>query len=152
MAAGEGPSHPIRPADPRARRQALALVVAAAVAGTLLFWGIERYLPPVGDWIVSEPDRLPRRARLVVFFLWFVLVAPQVAFAVYLWRLGRRIVAAREFPPPGFRVIHDTVVLGGSAAVSRGRALQVLACCLTGAGVLASVMLWWIAESLSRAR
>ena len=67
-----------------------------------------------------------------------VLSAPLVAFAVYLWSLGAKVLRVRQFPPPGYRVIRDTPVISGQAAELRGRALKVLAVRL---GV-ASVLLW----------
>ena len=55
-----------------------------------------------------------------------VLSAPLVAFAVYLWSLGAKVLRARQFPPPGYRVIRDTPVIGGQAAVLRGRGSKFL--------------------------
>jgi hypothetical protein len=40
------------------------------------------------------------------------------------------VLRARQFPPPEYRVIRDTPVIGGQAAVLRGRGLKVLAVCL----------------------
>lgn len=62
--------------------------------------------------------------------------------AVYCWRLGARIVRSSRFPPPGMRVIRDTVVLHGQQAWRRGRALQALAVILVLTVVGFSMVLW----------
>lgn len=97
------------------------------------------------DWLLSEPGELGYRVRLVFFLFAAVLSVPLVAFAVYLWSLGAKVLRARQFPPPEYRVIRDTPVIGGQAAVLRGRGLKVLAVCL---GV-ASVLLWLLLGRLA---
>jgi len=132
----------IRQADPAARRQAVLLVVLGVLAGALLFVGFERYRILLRDWILSEPGKLAHRVKLVFLMSVAVLSAPLVAFAVYLWSLGAKVLRAEQFPPPGYRVIRDTPVIGGQAAMSRGRALQMLALWLGAASALLCFLLW----------
>ena len=42
--------------------------------------------------------------------------------AAYLWSLGAKVLRAREFPPPGHRVIRDTPVI--TLLVGNSRALS----------------------------
>src|SRR5574341_1091413 len=120
----------IRKADPAARRQALLFVILGALVGSLLIVGFERYSMPFRDWLLSEPGDLSHRLRLGFFLAAAFLSAPLLVFAVYLWLLGVKALRAREFPPPGYRVIRDTPVIGGHAAVLRGRGLKIVALCL----------------------
>ena len=55
---------------------------------------------------------------------------------------GAKVLRAEQFPPPGYRVIRDTPVIGGQAAMSRGRALQMLALWLGAASALLCFLLW----------
>jgi hypothetical protein len=71
-----------------------------------------------------------------------VLLLPLVGFAMYLWRLGTRIVREERFPPEGTKVIRDVVVIHGDAARWRGRLAQVLGIALGAAGVIMIVLLW----------
>jgi hypothetical protein len=135
----------VRRADPAARRLTVLLVIVGVLVATLLIVGFERYRTLLRDWLLSEPGELGYRVRLVFFLSAAVLSAPLVAFAVYLWSLGAKVLRARQFPPPGYRVIRDTPVIGGQAAVLRGRDLKVLAACL---GV-ASVLLWLLLGRLA---
>lgn len=127
----------VRKADTSARRQAVLLIIFGALVGALLIVAFERYRTPLRDWLLSKPGELGYRVRLVFFLSAIVLFTPLVAFAVYLWSLGVKVLRARQFPAPGYRVIRDTRVIGGQAAVLRGRGLKVLALCL---GVVAALL------------
>src|SRR5262245_9211117 len=109
----------IRKADPGARRRALLLLAVGTLVGALLIAGWERYRLPFRDWLVSEPEKTAHRARLVFVLLAIALSAPPAAFAARLWRLGAAVRRARQFPPPGYRVIRDTPVVEGPAARAR---------------------------------
>jgi hypothetical protein len=135
----------VRKADPGARRQAVLLVMLGALVGTLLIVGFERYRTPLRDWFFSEPRELVHRAKLVFLLSATVLSAPLVALAVYLWSLDVKVLRAGQFPPPAYRVIRDTPVIGGQAAVLRGRVFKVLALCLA----LASPLLWLLLRRLA---
>jgi hypothetical protein len=139
----------VQRAHPAARRQAVRLVILGALVGTVLIIGFERYRTPLRDWLLSEPDAMAHRVKLVFLLSAAVLSAPLLAFAVYLWSLGAKVLRARQFPPPGYLVIRDTPVTGGQAAVSRGRGFKVLALCLGIASALLWLLLWRLAWVLS---
>jgi len=126
----------VRRADPSARRQAVLLIIFGALVGALLIVAFERYRTPLRDWLLSEPGELAYRVRLVFFLSAVVFLVPLVAFAVYFWSLGVKVLHTQQFPPPGARVIRDTPVIGGQAAVLRGCGLKVLAVCLGVASAL----------------
>jgi hypothetical protein len=140
----------IQKADPAARRQALLVVLCAAAIGGLLISGFEHLRDPFREWLLSEPSETARRGKLAVYVSAFVLSAPLIAFAVYLWLLGARVLRAQQFPPPGFRVIRDTPVVRGPAAVTRGQVIQVLALLLGVGGALLWLFFWWLAQSIGR--
>jgi hypothetical protein len=135
----------IQRADPTARRQAVLVVVTGTVIGVLLILGFERLQVPLRDWILSEPERTAQRVTLVFLIMTAVLVGPLLALAVYFWRLGVRVVRGQQFPPPMYRVVRDTRILRGRAAVVRGRLLEGLAVCLVIVAGLLSFVLWWVA-------
>lgn len=135
----------VRRADPAARRRAVLLVIVCALVGTVLIVGFEHYRTPLRDWLESESR--DHRVTLV-FFLAAALSAPLLAFAAYLWSLGSKVLWAREFPPPGSRVIRDTPVIAGKAAVLRGRALRALALGLGLASGILCLLLWQLAQAL----
>jgi hypothetical protein len=139
----------VRRADPAVRRQAVSLVVFGTVVGALLILGLEHYRTPLRDWLLAEPGERARRVKLALSLPATLLSAPLVAFAAYLWSLGARVVRAGEFPPPGYRVIRDTSVIVGPAAVLRGRGLKAFAVCLGVASALLWLLLWWLGSVLS---
>jgi hypothetical protein len=139
----------IQKADPAARRQAVLLVIFGTAVGALLIAGIEHFREPFREWLLSEPAETARRAKLAMYVSGFVVSAPVIAFAIYLWLLGARVLRAQQFPPPGFRVIRDTPVVGGHGAVNRGHAMQVLAVCLGMSAALLWLFFWWLARTIS---
>lgn len=139
----------VQRADPAARRQTVRFIVLSALVGTVLIVGFERYRTPLRDWLLAKPEELAHRVKLVFLLSVAVLSAPLLAFAFYLWSLGAKVLRARQFPPPGYRVVRDTPVMGGQAAVSRGRGFKVLALCFGIASALLWLLLWQLAWVLS---
>jgi hypothetical protein len=139
----------IRKADPRARRQAVWLLIAGTLVGVLLILGFGRYSGSLRTWIKSDPTAVAHRLTLALVGLSIVLSAPAIAFAVYLWALGGRVLRAEQFPPPGYRVIRDTPVVGGQGARVRGHAFRILAACLVVTTLLLWLMLWRLARLLA---
>lgn len=139
----------VRRADPAVRRQVAWVLVVGTCVGALLIVAFERYRIPLSDWVLADPGAAAQRTRLVFLLLTALLLAPLLAFAAYLWSLGGRVVQAREFPPPGLRVIRDMPVITGEGAVCRGRLLKGLAlgCCVASA--VLGLLLWWLLSGLS---
>ena len=139
----------VRRADPGARRQVILYLVVAAVIGVLVILVLERYRIPLRDWALADPVRSTERVGWIILFFAALLLVPLLGFAAYLWSLGGRVVRAREFPPPGLRVIRDTRVITGKAAITRGRQLRLLAVGCVAASVALGVLLWRLASSFT---
>jgi hypothetical protein len=140
----------IQKADPDARRQAILVIVLGAALGGLLISGFENFREAFGEWLASEPAETARRAKLAITLSVFVLSAPAIVAAIYFWLLGSKVLRGQQFPPPGFRVIRDTPIVRGPAAVTRGHVIQVLAVCLgVSAGVLC-LFFWWFAQTIGQ--
>jgi hypothetical protein len=127
----------------------LAVIFGAAVGG-LLIAGFDHFGEPFRAWLSSDPAEMAGRARLAIYLSALVLSSPVIAFAAYLWLLGKRVLRAQQFPPPGFRVVRDTPVMGGPAAVTRGQVIQVLALCLGLAAALLWLFFWWLAQTIGQ--
>jgi hypothetical protein len=132
----------VRRADPAARRRAILLVILGALAGTLVIATLALFRAPLLEWLQSEPPERAPRLRLLLLLMAAALSGPLLLFAAHLWSLGARVLQARQFPPPGYRVIRDTSVVAGQAATSRGRGLKALALLLGLAAVVLSLLLW----------
>ena len=116
----------IQRADRQLRTRIFLGVLLAAVAGVV-------GLVAVQSWL-SELLRRPsaagtKQATLVAVLAWSIGVTCLllVAVAVHVWRFGKRIRTAMQFPPPDARVVRDTIVVRGSAAAGRANILQVIA-------------------------
>lgn len=140
----------IQRADPAARRQAILVVIFGAAVGGLLIAGFDHFGESFREWLSSEPAHTAERARLAMYLSALILSVPLIGLAVYLWLVGARVQRAQQFPPPGFRVIRDTAIVGGSAAVTRGQVIQVLALCLGLAAALMWLFFWWLARTIGQ--
>lgn len=135
----------IQKADSRARRRALITVLAAAVIFCLFaVLGLES---AIEDFVT---DQLSRRPFLLPI-AGTVMVLPLALFALYLFYQGSQICSTRRYPRMGQKVIRDTPVLTGPAAVKRGRFVQVLAVLLFVIVACVPILLWEIAHLLSEA-
>jgi len=140
----------VQKADPEARRKVILVLIFAAALGVLLISGFDHIREPFRAWLESDPAETARRAKLVLSVSILILSVPVIAFAIYLWRFGAKVLQAQQFPPPAFRVVRDTSVVCGPAAVTRGHAIQVLAVCLgMGAGILC-LFIWWFTQTLGQ--
>jgi hypothetical protein len=111
----------IKPADKRLRLLTCLIFAVAVVAGASGLWAFEVWLDSVKQKPSDEALRL-----LLSALVWLVGTAffALLLLGVYFWRWGKRIRATAQFPLPGSRVVRDTVVLRGEAALRRGRVLQ----------------------------
>ncbi len=139
----------IQKADPWARRRAVITLVVVALIGGATLLLFEHFRPALEDWIGQDPAH--RAPRVAVFLAGFVALSsvPLLAFAVYLWRFGGRVVAAERFPPPGFAVVRDTPVLRGPTARGRGRLARTMAGSLALLACIAPVIIWWLLKTLA---
>lgn len=84
-------------ADPDARRKAVFLLIMGTLIGAVLMVSFERYRGKLHDWLLADPSGHRIQLLLYLLAVWGV---PLVAFAVYLWVVGARVVQAQKFPPP----------------------------------------------------
>jgi hypothetical protein len=117
----------------------------------LLIAGFEWYRPALSAWVAADPASMQQRARLILALLGVLAAAPLVAFAIYLWSFGAKIIRAQEFPPPGLRVVRDTPVVAGARAVLRGKILKAVAIGCGCIAVVVGCVLWQLGAALSRA-
>ena len=123
-------------ADPAYRRRFFVIYGAAVVVAFLLVawlttWGfpmLDEHLRRIGD---------KAGLRLLKTLLMSSMVVP-LATSVYLFRLGRRIQVSEQMPPPGARVIRDTVVVQGPRARRIGKVIVGMSFVSALAAVLAA--------------
>ena len=140
----------IRTADPAARRYARLLWGAGIVIGAAVIGAQGWYRGPLESWILEDRDRATGRATLVLGAAATLVILPLLALAIYLWRLGARVRAAGQFPPPGQAVIRDTPILRGDEAHRHGRGLRAIAIFIVAAAAALVVMFWRFAMLIRR--
>ena len=67
--------------------------------------------------------------------------------AIYLFRLGKKIIINEQMPPPNMKVIKDTQIVKGEKAKSMGRVLQITAALLILLSVSIAMLMYILVES-----
>jgi hypothetical protein len=81
----------------------------------------------VVPFLISFLETLkPERAIKTVVVVFIIMFLSLIPMAIYMMKLGRRILKSERFPPPGMKVIRDTVVLEGQHARYRGYLIMIL--------------------------
>ncbi len=131
----------IQNADTAARRH--AIIVAAVLI--ILLGGALVALQSLGaDWLANHISARP----ILLPAIGVLLIMPVLVFAVYVFRKGGRVIRALRFPVPGDRIIRDTVVREGQAAVMVGRLMQLLSALLVICSLWIPWLLWRLSETL----
>jgi hypothetical protein len=121
------PAVELHRADPRARRNALMVLLGGTLAGLILLALVESAGDDLRRWITSDPRGFDMRFRVVTWCFALLACGPILGFATYLWMFGRRVISEGRFPPSGVAMLADTIVLRDAQARARGRLLQALA-------------------------
>ncbi len=113
--------HMVMKADKKARRLAVTILAIGLLLGmSLMLWVLpwgQRYLERQG------PEATLRVVQVAIAVAFLGLIP----FSAYFYWYGWRAVRSRRMPPPGTRVVRDTKVVEGDAAVVRGRLAIALA-------------------------
>lgn len=122
-------------ADKRYRRNLfLGYSMAILMIATLVFFALPPFLKYLRECAVLEFLRVTEIC-VIVFLLSFM--GP----AIFLMRVGGKIIRHRQVPYPGMKTIRDTKIISGNKAIIRGKILVFLALLsivVAIAGVIAS--------------
>ena len=138
----------VQRADSAARRKAITIVIISAIVGFLLIVVFGTYRAQLYEWLLSFHGKSAHRLRILIILTAGFGPIPLVAFSVYLWSFGCKVSNYQRFPLPGQRVIRDTPILEGQAALMRGRVLKTLAVFLAVAGIMLCFVFWWLISIL----
>ncbi len=135
------PQPEIVPADTKQRRLALLAVLIIAVAGAAVLWWLDRHIAGIQQLAKDDLPAAIEKARNLVAVAVFCLGLSLVGIGLWLFRLGVQINRAGRFPPPGVKLVRDTVVRTGLQA----RALANAALLASLLAVLAgTVGMWYV--------
>ena len=136
-----------QPANPRARRRAVAVVALAVLVGGGAILAFEYFERDIADYLVAHADWISSNPW-VGLAVGAVLVIPILIAALYLMRYARQAVRHRRLPPPGYALARPTQVLEGDSAVRRARVVQALAGFLLAASATIPLSLWYLLTML----
>jgi hypothetical protein len=129
--------------------RAVLLVALVLALGALAFVLVDRYLDGIGTRLHrEEPERVAHQLAATLRLVAAGLALLVLIMAGWLFRFARKISKSGRFPPPGSRVIYDTPVITGAAARHKAYIGYTLSAILFFAGVVATVLLWRVTDSL----
>jgi hypothetical protein len=138
----------IQKADPGARRKAIWVICATTLLGVCTILALESFQEEFQSLLERNIDFLVKNS-IIVFLVSWVLVSPVLAAGTYLLSIGNRTVRAQRFPPPGYAVVRDTHVIGGSQGRQRGRVIQWLSLLLLFSAAAIPFVMWLVFRSLA---
>ncbi|THB71060.1 MAG: hypothetical protein D6E12_01915 [Desulfovibrio sp.] len=132
------------PADPVLRKRVLIiLMILSVLAGALLCLVLQR-LQAIESLLNQDLALALAQLDFLLLALGIFVACSSLLATFYFLRLGLHILQAGQFPPPGMKVVRDTVVRSGGYA----RALGVASITLAALLLLTNVFWWWMRNSL----
>ncbi|MBX3688194.1 hypothetical protein [Dokdonella sp.] len=104
----------IQRADPRYRRQTLAVLVIAVVIAVAALFAIQHWMR--NQAIVLTPEQALRQIRLWTAITVLLSGVCLLSLAAYFWQQAAKTLRARRWPPPGMRLLRDHRILHGDTA------------------------------------
>ncbi len=151
------PGNHVLIADTKLRRRALGLVIALGVLGVVAIYVFAQFLQGLQALANESPEEALE--RFGAFLRVFLAVTSVSLMLISGWvaRFSLKALQAKQFPPPGTRVIRDTRVMCGAQARRKAILGLVLAAILAVCGVLVPWQVWsvyraWVAPNLAPER
>jgi hypothetical protein len=114
----------------------MTCAVFVGIGFALVRWGL--------PWATCRLAQLePEESLLILRVTLGLMFLSVLPMAWYIWSLGRKIVGARRLPPPGVKVIKDIKIIEGAAAITRGKALMVMAMLMALLSLIGGLWLPW---------
>jgi hypothetical protein len=137
--------HETHKADPRARRNAIIIVIIAVIVGAALLHAVGSS----ASWLRAWAERDPEHAARVVFALLAVSVSvPMLGLAFLAARFAASINRGRRYPPQDARLTRDIRVRVGAAAQRFARLYYLFAAVAGAIAIYAPVLFWRLYHGL----
>jgi len=136
----------IQKADPEKRRNLILACVIAWVAGGVLIVVYDMLL----SWAARDAGVEIQRLNVVIGSL-LLLAIPVIAVSRTIWMAGRDVIRTQRYPPPGMKVIRDTVVVTGVKARRYGSLMQALSILFVVLSFAVPAVLWFLVWKITNA-
>jgi hypothetical protein len=103
-------------ADKKFRKQFIVFLILIIVVFVVLIVNLKSYLDQAVQQSRESQDMLFRKTIFLLKWWMGLGALPILGFWVYQIFLARRILKSGQFPPPGMRVIRDTMIQTGTRA------------------------------------
>ena len=140
--------HRIIAADPTLRRMTLVAIVVVTVVGAagLVYTGA--FLERVQALASDDPEEAAQLAARTFKVLTVFMAVVPIIVGAYLGQVAVRAWHHAEFPPPGTRVLRDTIVTVGPRSRRWALLAFVIALLLVGSSIFLPLWSWQLTDRL----
>ena len=139
------------PADPTLRRVTIVALVALALVGAIGIVFTASFTDHLRDLAERSPEQAARSAARAFKTITALMAVMPGTVGLYLAYVAVRAWQTGEFPPPGTRVLRDTVVTVGPRSRVWAIVGLVVAVLLLAGGIAVVVWSWRLAEHVVQA-
>ncbi len=130
----------IQHADPRLRRVTVVVLTVATLAAVALVFAFQH-------WLLRQAESIPTAQLILQLRRWITVALIGsglclLLLAGYAARLARRVIEDRRWPLAHTRVLRDTPIRRGDAALRLGRLFNVAALVLMAIAVGVGMLSW----------
>lgn len=135
-------------ADPRLRKQILISVLIIILIALVIWVYLQKYFLDLNLLAQDNPNLAIAKAVQLVHIFLLINNLVFLALGIYLVTIGLKIFRSQQYPPPGQRVVRDTVLVSGKKARVHAFFLWVIAFLLIILVVLINFFVNSFAQSL----
>lgn len=136
------------PADPTMRRLTLLAILVITAIGAVGLVYTNAFLDRVKDLAGENPDAAAQLAARTFKLLTVFMAIVPIIVGLYLGFVAIRAWHHEEFPPPGTRVLRDTVVTVGPRSRQWALLAFFIALLLVGSGIFLPLWSWQLTDRL----
>ncbi|NOT54992.1 MAG: hypothetical protein HOP18_10335 [Deltaproteobacteria bacterium] len=143
------PSGTILKADPRLQRVAWVTVTVLIGCGAFGILFLREFLAHIEALTAHAPEERIQQLITLLKILLVIKGISFIGFGTFSAQRALRTIHTDQFPPPGTRVIRDTLVVTGRAAQRHGKGLLVLSVVVITSGIVVPIFTWRMLDMFS---
>lgn len=103
-------------ADPRLRKQVLIIVLIIIFSALVIWFYLQKYFLYLNILAEQYPSLALDKSVQLIHILLLINNLAFFVLSIYLITMGIRIFRSQQYPPPGQRVIRNTILVSGGKA------------------------------------
>lgn len=133
----------IHRADPGEQRRTVWLLLALALIGALVIFGMQSEMENIRGWLAAgELEYATRQFHAAARFAFGLMAAVGIGIAILTARSARAVIHEQRYPHSNARLVRDRPVIRGARAVRMGQLGYALALGFAVFGIGGAIIGW----------